>query len=99
MGNHSNARAAQRLDKSGGIWVAKWAEHNFRHGKRECHGKAKPQNQKCMKPKTSVKSAGVVFLAGEILLIKPDQLVMLSATDSFTTVPVIGELILTKFTP
>jgi hypothetical protein len=43
--------------------------------------------------------AGVVFLAGEILLIKPDQLVMLSATDSFTTVPVIGELILTKFTP
>jgi len=52
-----------------------------------------------MKPKTSIKSAGVVFLAGEILLIKPDQLVMLSATDSFTTVPVIGELILTKFTP
>ena len=46
-----------------------------------------------------VDTQGVVFLAGDVLLLKQDQLVMLNAVGSVTGVPQIGELILTKMTP
>jgi len=46
-----------------------------------------------------VDSQGVVFLAGDVLLIKMDQLAILDAVGSVTGGPQIGELILTKMTP
>jgi hypothetical protein len=46
-----------------------------------------------------VDTQGIVFLAGDVLLLNQDQLVMLSATGSVTGVPQIGEIILNKMTP
>jgi hypothetical protein len=46
-----------------------------------------------------VDSQGVVFLAGDVLLLTVDQMVMLNAVGSVTGVPQIGEIILNKMTP
>jgi hypothetical protein len=46
-----------------------------------------------------VDTQGIVFLAGDVLLLNQDQLVMLNATGSVTGVPQIGEIILNKMTP
>jgi hypothetical protein len=40
-----------------------------------------------------------VLLSGDVLLIKLDQMVMLSATESVTTPTIVTELVLTKMTP
>jgi hypothetical protein len=42
---------------------------------------------------------GIVLLAGDVYLLNPDQLAMLSAVDSITTIPMVAELLLTKMTP
>jgi hypothetical protein len=42
---------------------------------------------------------GVVLLSGDVLLIKLDQMVMLSATESVTSTTIVTELVLTKLTP
>jgi len=48
---------------------------------------------------TLTNTHGTVLLSGDVLLINPDQLVMLSATDHISTITFVGELIITKFTP
>ena len=45
-----------------------------------------------------VDKQGVVLLAGDVLLINADQLVMMPATDGITPIPQIGEVVLTKMT-
>jgi hypothetical protein len=42
---------------------------------------------------------GTVLLSGDVLLINPDQLAMLSATDHLSTITLVAELVINKFTP